>query len=73
MGKSDENSVGLIGSTNLQGGRGKIMPAANTGPTRRALSAINKNINEPPSYPYAVTTRDHFLSKCGRQHSGTDA
>ncbi|XP_009110222.1 cyclin-B2-3 [Brassica rapa] len=57
MGRSDENSVGLIGSTNLQGGGGKIMPAAKTGPTRRALSAINKNINEPPSYPYAVNNK----------------
>ncbi|KAL0697985.1 hypothetical protein Bca4012_054107 [Brassica carinata] len=57
MGKSDENSVGLIGSTNPQGGGGKIMPAANTGPTRRALSAINKNVNEPPSYPYAVNNK----------------
>ncbi|CAF2256743.1 unnamed protein product [Brassica rapa] len=57
MGKSDENSVGLIGLTNLQGGGGKIMPAAKPGPTRRALSAINKNINEPPSYPYAVNNK----------------
>ncbi|KAJ0247735.1 Cyclin-B2-3 [Hirschfeldia incana] len=59
MGKSDENSVGLIGSTIPQGGGGgKIMPAAaNTGPTRRALSAINKNINEHPSYPYAVNNK----------------
>ncbi|CAA7020108.1 unnamed protein product [Microthlaspi erraticum] len=57
MGKSDENSLGLVGSMNLQGGGGKIMPAANTGPTRRALSAINKNIIEPPSYPYAVNNK----------------
>ncbi|CAH8357252.1 unnamed protein product [Eruca vesicaria subsp. sativa] len=57
MGRSDENSVGLIGSTNLQGGGGKIMPAGNTGPTRRPLSAINKNINEPLSYPYAVNNK----------------
>ncbi|KAF2589319.1 hypothetical protein F2Q70_00040266 [Brassica cretica] len=57
MGRSDENSVGLIGSTNLQGGGGKIMAAAKPGPTRRALSAINKNINEPPSYPYAVNNK----------------
>ncbi|KAJ4879562.1 Cyclin-B2-3 [Raphanus sativus] len=57
MSKSDENSVGLIGSTNLPQRGGKIMAAANTGPTRRALSAINKNINEPPSYPYAVNNK----------------
>ncbi|KAF8112397.1 hypothetical protein N665_0064s0030 [Sinapis alba] len=63
MGKSDENSVGLIGSTNPQGGGGKIMPAANTGPTRRALSVINKNINEPPSYPYAVNNNKRSLSE----------
>uniref|UniRef100_A0A1J3CQT7 Cyclin-B2-3 n=1 Tax=Noccaea caerulescens TaxID=107243 RepID=A0A1J3CQT7_NOCCA len=57
MGKSDENSLGLVGSMNLQGGGGKIMPAANTGPTRRALSTINKNIIEPPSYPYPVNNK----------------
>ncbi|CAH2036711.1 unnamed protein product [Thlaspi arvense] len=57
MGKSDENSLGLIGSMNLQGGGGKIMPSANTGPTRRALSNINKNIMEAPSYPYAVNNK----------------
>lgn len=33
------------------------MSAANTGPTRRALSTINKNIIEAPSYPYAVNKR----------------
>ncbi|ESQ34734.1 hypothetical protein EUTSA_v10007704mg [Eutrema salsugineum] len=57
MGKSDENSLGLVGSMNLQGGGGKTMPAANTGPTRRALSTINKNIIEAPSYPYAVNNK----------------
>ncbi|CAD5313278.1 unnamed protein product [Arabidopsis thaliana] len=45
MVRSDENSLGLIGSMSLQG------------PTRRALSTINKNITEAPSYPYAVNKR----------------
>lgn len=87
MGRSDENSLGLIGSMNLQGtlnrndfviknqnfvlnfspklisnllgagGGGKIKTTATTGPTRRALSTINKNIVEAPSYPYAVNKR----------------
>ncbi|CAN8304624.1 unnamed protein product [Cochlearia groenlandica] len=61
MGKSDENSIGLIGSMNLQGGGGKTMTvaaaAAEKRPARRALSTINKNITEVPSYPYAVNKR----------------
>ncbi|EOA40480.1 hypothetical protein CARUB_v10009205mg [Capsella rubella] len=58
MGRSDENSLGLIGSMNLQGGGGgKIKTTGTTGPTRRALSTINKNIIEAPSYPYAVNKR----------------
>ncbi|KAL1209401.1 Cyclin-B2-3 [Cardamine amara subsp. amara] len=58
MGKSDENSLVLVGSVNLQGGGGgKVMPTAKTGPARRALSTINKNIIEAPSYPYAVNKR----------------
>ncbi|AEE29993.1 Cyclin B2;3 [Arabidopsis thaliana] len=59
MVRSDENSLGLIGSMSLQGGGvvGKIKTTATTGPTRRALSTINKNITEAPSYPYAVNKR----------------
>jgi cyclin B len=90
MVRSDENSLGLIGSMSLQGTLnrsilllkiktfvlfdfspklilnlldvgggvvGKIKTTATTGPTRRALSTINKNITEAPSYPYAVNKR----------------
>ncbi|CAF1927227.1 BnaC05g15910D [Brassica napus] len=40
------------------GGGGKIMP------TRRALSAINKNITEPPpSYPYALNNKRSLSSE----------
>ncbi|CAG7869508.1 unnamed protein product [Brassica rapa] len=41
-----------MGTSDDAGGGGKIMP------TRRALSAINKNITEPPSsYPYALNNK----------------
>ncbi|KAL6995968.1 Cyclin-B2-4 [Sarracenia purpurea var. burkii] len=62
---SDENRVGVIRPTNVQGGLnpgvGKF--AAGIGQNRRALSTINRNIMGASPYPRAINKRGGIISE----------
>ncbi|CAK9178323.1 unnamed protein product [Ilex paraguariensis] len=65
MAGSDENYLGMIRPSNIQGGlrAGNVKFTAGIGQNRRALSTINRNIVGAPPYPCAINNRSGLPEK----------